>query len=123
MSDKRTTRDFLIDSDAEAPRFAGRSPDEKAAVVRAAGREYSDAELYRIIVAKAIHEGRFYSKAQFDLAARELATIEQADELLAMLERRPGCEAWRRGQLMVCECRVTWKDDDRRRARRPSGSS
>lgn len=55
MSDKRTTRDFLIDSDAEASRFAGRSPGEKAAVVRAAGREYSDAELYRIIVAKAIH--------------------------------------------------------------------
>lgn len=82
-------------------------------MVRAASREYSDAELYRIIVAKAIHKGRFYSKAQFDLAARELAIIEQADELLAMLERRLGCEARRRGQPMVCECRVMSRDGDR----------
>ena len=85
----------------------------KAAVVRAEDWEYSDAELYCIIVAKAIYKERFYSKAQIDLAARDLGIVEQADELLAMLEWRPDCEARRRGQLMVCECGVTRKVGDR----------
>jgi hypothetical protein len=70
-------------------------------------------------------KGACIARRNFALAARELGTIEQADELLAMLERRPGREAWRGGQLMVAsaESRGRLATAARRRAGRPSGSS
>lgn len=39
-------------------------------------------------------------------------TIEQAEAVLAILQRRPGREAWRRGALMVCECGAKRRVDD-----------
>lgn len=70
-------------------------------------------------------EGRFYSKAQFDLAARERGTIEQADELQPWSSGDPAAKlgavvslwfasAASRGRLATAV---------RRRASRPSGSS
>jgi hypothetical protein len=112
MKNERTSRDFLIDRDAEASRIEVGYRDAKAATANASAKQYSDAELYRIIVAKALREGRFHSKADFDVAASELGTIEQADEIIAFNRLRPDCDAWRHGQLMVCECGASWKVDE-----------
>ena len=72
---------------------------------------YDDGQLYRVIVAKALREGRFASKAEFDLEVRRLGTIKEAEEVIAFSQRRPGCKAWRHGNLMVCDCGTAWKVD------------
>lgn len=71
-------------------------------------RIYNDAQLYRLIVAKALREGRAPSKAAFDAEVRRLGTIEEADEVIAFNKRRPGCKAWLYGRRMVCDCGRSW---------------
>ena len=80
-------------------------------VIASASIQSTDAELYRIVVAHALREGRFASKADFDAEVRKLGTIDRADEILAFNLLRPGCGAWRRGNLMICECGVSWHVD------------
>jgi hypothetical protein len=74
--------------------------------------EYSDAELYRIVVAQALTNGTVSTKAEFDSIVRTLGNVGGADELIAFRKLRPGCHAWRHGKSMVCECGVTWQVDD-----------
>jgi hypothetical protein len=74
--------------------------------------QYSDAELYRILVAQAMTDGAVATKAQFDGAVRTLGNVRDADELIAFRNLRPGCRAWRHGKTMTCECSVHWRIDD-----------
>jgi hypothetical protein len=73
---------------------------------------YNDAQLYKIIVAKALREGRFRSKGEFDLEVRRFGTIKDAEEIIAFSKLRPGCNAWRYGRRFVCECGTSWRADD-----------
>lgn len=71
-----------------------------------------DGDLYRILVAHALCEGRFDTKVQFDDHVRALSTVMQADQILAHRKLRPPeCEVFRTGDLMMCECGSTWKID------------
>jgi hypothetical protein len=76
-----------------------------------ASMQYTDAELYRIVVAQALTNGTVLTKADFDAIVRTLGNISGADELIAFRDLRLGCRAWRYGKRMVCECGVTWAVD------------
>lgn len=72
---------------------------------------YTDAELYRIVVAQALTDGVVSSKAEFDARVRQLGNVLAADELIEFRKIRPGCRAWRHGKAMVCDCGTTWRID------------
>jgi hypothetical protein len=104
MGKPPTSHDFLQDSYGFA---------NEAGHVRAyADAETTDAELYRIMVAQALREGRFRNKAEFDQQVRALGTVEQADAVIAFRQIRYECRAWQYGNRMVCDCRATWMVGD-----------
>lgn len=96
-----TSRDFLPDAMGFST-VAGHVPTKAAP-------NTPDAELYRIVVAHSLREGRFQTKAEFDAEVRSLGTVGQADQIIAFRNLRPNCEATRYGDRMVCDCGVTWK--------------
>jgi len=73
---------------------------------------YTDAQLYRIVVAQALTDGLVATKADFDKRVRTLGNVIAADELIAFRNLRPGCRAWRHGKSMVCECGSAWAVDN-----------
>jgi hypothetical protein len=102
---KEEETDFVILSGDRKAWWGARSvnPEEAA--------KYSDAKLYRILVARALYSGAARNKAEFDKRVRTLGTLAAADELIAFREKRFGCRAWRHGSSMVCECGVSWPVD------------
>ncbi|MFC7515125.1 hypothetical protein ACFQUU_08930 [Herbaspirillum sp. GCM10030257] len=74
--------------------------------------QFTDAELYRLVVAQAITDGTVQTKADFDAMVRTLGTVAGADELIAFRKLRPGCKAWRHGKRMVCDCGTAWLADN-----------
>jgi hypothetical protein len=74
--------------------------------------QYSDAELYRIVVAQALTDGIVATKAEFDNFVRGLGNVMAADELITFRNTRFGCRAWRYGKRMVCDCGTSWLADD-----------
>jgi hypothetical protein len=74
--------------------------------------DYTDAELYRIVVAQALTDGVVSTKAEFDARVRQLGNVLAADELIAFRNLRSGCKAWRHGKRMVCDCGATWLAND-----------
>lgn len=77
-----------------------------------AATKYTDAELYRIVVAQALTNGTASTKAEFDAIVRTLGNVGGADELIAFRNIRQSCKAWRYGTHMVCECGRSWRVDD-----------
>jgi hypothetical protein len=73
---------------------------------------YSDAQLYRILVAEALTDGAVSTKAEFDEMVHQIRNIQDADELIAFRNLRPGCKAWRHGKMLVCECGAAWVAND-----------
>lgn len=103
MATQPTSHNFLSD---------GRGLAEQAEGITAwAAPDMADADLYRILVAQALREGRFRHKGEFDAQVRALGTVEQAEAVIAFGLLRPDCDAWRRGDLMVCDCGAFWKVD------------
>jgi hypothetical protein len=100
---KLTSRDFFPNGDGFGTR-AGH-------VRTVAAPDTPDAELYRIVVAHAIREGRFHAKADYDSAVRSLGTVDRADEIIAYWNLRPECKAYQIGERMMCECGNVWKVD------------
>lgn len=82
-----------------------RAPEEVAA-------QFTDADLYKIVVAQALTNGTVSTKGEFDAIVRTLGNIRGAEELIAFRNIRPGCKAWRHGKRMVCECGSSWVVDD-----------
>jgi hypothetical protein len=76
--------------------------------VARAAPDTPDADLYRIVVAHALREGRFQTKAEFDAEVRNLGTVARADEIIASRNSRPDCAAFQIGHKMMCDCGVTW---------------
>jgi hypothetical protein len=100
---KMTSRDFLPDGDGFGT-VADRVPTRAAP-------DTPDADLYRIVVAHALREGRFQTKAEYDAEVRLLGTVDRADEVIAFRDLRPECGAFQIGNKMMCNCGVTWKVD------------
>ena len=100
---KLTSRDFMPNGDGFGT-VAGHVP------TRAAPNT-PDAELYRIVVAHALREGRFQTKADYDAAVRTLGTVDRADEIIAYWNLRPECRAYQIGERMMCDCGSVWKAD------------
>jgi hypothetical protein len=98
-----TSRDFLPNGRGFAT-VADRVPTKAAA-------DTPDAELYRMVVAHALREGRFQTKAEYDAEVRSLGTVDRADEVIAFRDLRPECGAFQIGDKMMCDCGVTWKVD------------
>jgi hypothetical protein len=73
---------------------------------------YTDAELYRLIVAQTIQSGSATCKADFDSQVRKIGRLEAADKVIALTDRRPGCAAKLAGERFRCECGATWSADD-----------
>lgn len=103
MTSQLTSRDFLPNGQGFA-NVAGH-------VQAKAAPDTPDAELYRIVVAHALREGRFQTKAAFDAEVRALGTVARADEVIAYRDLRPECTAFQIGDKMMCDCGVTWKVD------------
>lgn len=101
MPSPLTSRDFLPDGRGFAT-VADHIPTRAAA-------DTPDAELYRILVAHALREGRFQTKAEYDAEVRLLGTVARADEVIAFRNLRPQCIAFQIGDKMMCDCGVTWK--------------
>lgn len=112
MKKDMTSRDFLVDRDALSSRVEIDGVRWVPPPFLSGVKEYSDAELYRIIVAQSLREGRFTSKYEFDAAARAIGTIEEADRLIAFSKLRPGCRAHQVGGWMGCECGARWSVGD-----------
>lgn len=94
-----------------ADRAAGVIQQQRPAPAEVAA-QYTDAQLYRIVVAQALINGTASTKAEFDAMVRELGNVAGADELINFRSLRPGCRAWRYGSRMLCECGATWADQD-----------
>jgi hypothetical protein len=77
-----------------------------------ASEQYSDAQLYKILVAQALTDFALGTKAEFDALVRQLGDVRSADELIAFRNIRHSCKAWRHGKRMVCECGSAWNVDD-----------
>lgn len=76
---------------------------------------YTDAELYRLIVAKALLESRAQSKSEFDEQVFQynsfVGGIKRADIIINARRLRPGCMAYKLGKTMVCDCGASWPAD------------
>jgi hypothetical protein len=73
---------------------------------------YTDAELYRLIVARVLLDGDARDKAEFDDQVRRLGDIEASDKLIAFRTQRPGCIANDYGDKFECACGVAWDADN-----------
>jgi hypothetical protein len=73
---------------------------------------YTDAELYRLIVARNLCDGAVACKADFDAQVRQLGDIETADDIIAFRDKRPGCIAVEFSGIFECACGVSWAADD-----------
>jgi hypothetical protein len=74
--------------------------------------EYTEDELYRLIVARALVDGQVETKAEFDAQVRQLGDLDAADKIIAFRARRPGCIAVEFSGLFECACGVSWTADD-----------
>lgn len=63
------------------------------------------------MVAHALREGRFQTKADYDSAVQALGTVDRADEVIAYRNLRPECGVFQEGDKMMCDCGVVWKVD------------
>ncbi len=86
-------------------RFSRHRRQDPAAVSTA----YSDADLYRLIVAQALTSGVVSSKEELDNFIRGIGNLPDADEIIKFSKVRPGCRAWRHGTKMMCDCGVSWQ--------------
>lgn len=75
--------------------------------------EYTEDELYRLIVARALVDGLVESKAEFDAQVRQLGDLDEADKIIAFHCRRPGCIAVEFSGQFECACGVSWAADGR----------
>lgn len=73
---------------------------------------YSDAELYRLFVARQLLDGVAACKAEVDAWVRQLGDIETADKFIAYRNKRPGCIAMDWGDEFTCACGAKWAADD-----------
>jgi hypothetical protein len=73
---------------------------------------YTDAQLYKLVVAQALTYGMASTKAEFDEMVRNSGNLPGANELIAFRTLRPGCKAWRHGKSMICDCGAHWRADD-----------
>jgi hypothetical protein len=73
--------------------------------------EYSDAEKYRLIVARAITSGGATCKADFERQIRKIGDIDEADRIIALTDKRPGCRANVENFRFECRCGNAWNFD------------
>lgn len=74
--------------------------------------EYTEDELYRLIVAHLLIDGIFADKREVDAWARGLGDIDQADAIIAFRIKRPGCIASDHSGKFECACGRSWSVDD-----------
>jgi hypothetical protein len=74
--------------------------------------EYTDAELYRIVVARTIADGNVPCKADFDAQVRQIGDLEECDKIIAFTDQRPGCIASEDCDRFICPCGNQWNADD-----------
>lgn len=73
--------------------------------------EYTEDELYRIIVARMLVDGQVANKAEADAWARSLGDLDEADKIITFRDQRPGCIAVEDSGVYECACGVSWAAD------------
>jgi hypothetical protein len=73
---------------------------------------YTDAELYRLIVARHLVDGAAGCKEGVDSMVRGLGDLDEADKVIAFRDQRPGCVATDYSGRYDCPCGVSWEIGD-----------
>jgi hypothetical protein len=72
---------------------------------------YSDLERYRLIVARSIIAGTARCKADFDEQINKVGEIEEANRIIELTDKRPGCRASVENFRFECRCGNAWNFD------------
>jgi hypothetical protein len=73
--------------------------------------KYSDSQLYRLLAAHTISTGGASCKSDFDRQISKIGDIEEANRIIELTDKRPGCRANVDNFRFECRCGNAWNFD------------